>query len=79
MLAPAAREAPQIAPPVFRPRREIEKIDSGRLPPVIPIIRAPDDPGVADDAPPDHEFTDSAGPEQMQAGGWRGFLSRLVS
>jgi HemY protein len=89
--APAAArlEAPQIAttspviapvvPPVFRPRREIEKIDSGRLPPVIPIIRAPDDPGVADDAPPDHEFTDSAGPEQMQAGGWRGFLSRLVS
>ena len=79
VLAPAAQEAPQIAPPVFRPRREIEKIDSGRLPPVIPIIRAPDDPGVADDAPPDHEFTDSAAPEQMQAAGWRGFLSRLVS
>jgi HemY protein len=67
------------APPVFRPRREIEKIDSARLPPVIPIVRAPDDPGVADDAPPDDEFADSMRPEQMQAGGWRGFLSRLVS
>ena len=86
--APATPEMPQLAsppqaapvvPPVFRPRREIEKIDSARLPPVIPIIRAPDDPGVADDAPPDDEFTDSVGPEQMQAGGWRGFLSRLVS
>lgn len=83
--APALLEAPPpsavapVVPPVFRPRREIEKIDSARLPPVIPIVRAPDDPGVADDAPPDDEFTDSVGPEQMQAGGWRGFLSRLVS
>lgn len=86
---PASQAAPQIAspqlaaapvaPPVFRPRREIEKIDAGRLPPVIPIVRAPDDPGVADDAPPDDEFGDSMRPEQMQAGGWRGFLSRLVS
>lgn len=86
---PASQAAPQlaspqpaatpVAPPVFRPRREIEKIDAGRLPPVIPIVRAPDDPGVADDAPPDDEFTDSMRPEQMQAGGWRGFLSRLVS
>lgn len=68
-----------IAPPVFRPRREIEKIDAARLPPIIPIVRAPDDPGVADDAPPDDEFDDSVRPEQMQVGGWRGFLSRLVS
>ena len=72
-------QAAPIVPPVFRPRREIEKIDSARLPPVIPIIRAPDDPGVADDTPPDDEFTDSASPERMQAGGWRGFLARLVS
>lgn len=84
-VAPASRDAqPAIAaapaaPPVFRPRREIEKIDAGRLPPVIPIVRAPDDPGVADDAPPDDEFSDSARSEQMQTGGWRGFLSRLVS
>lgn len=84
-VAPASRDAqPAIAaapaaPPVFRPRREIEKIDAGRLPPVIPIVRAPDDPGVAEDAPQDDEFSDSARSEQMQTGGWRGFLSRLVS
>ncbi len=85
LLAPASRgdavqiaPPPAIAPPVFRPRREIEKIDAARLPPVIPIIRAPDDPGVADDAPL-HDDTDSMRPGQMQTGGWRGFLSRLVS
>ncbi len=83
--APASLEAPPasagtpVAPPVFRPRREIEKIDAGRLPPVIPVVRAPDDPGVADDAPQEDEFTDSARPELTQTGGWRGFLSRLVS
>ncbi|MEW6766764.1 MAG: heme biosynthesis HemY N-terminal domain-containing protein [Pseudomonadota bacterium] len=77
-IAPPSAAAPA-APPVFRPRREIEKIDAGRLPPVIPIVRAPDDPGVSDDAPPDEEFADSMHPEHLQPGGWRGFLSRLVS
>lgn len=67
-----------VPPPVFRPRREIEKADAPRIPPVIPIVRAPDDPGVADEIP-EEEFDDPARPEQAQAGGWKGFLSRLVS
>lgn len=66
------------APPVFRPRRDVEKIDAGRLASVIPIVRAPDDPGVADERL-DEEYGDPAQPKQAQAGGWRGFLSRLVS
>ena len=70
--------AASLAPPVFRPRRDIEKIDSGRMPPVIPIVRAPDDPGVADEIL-DEEYKDPVPPGQAQAGGWRGFLSRLVS
>lgn len=74
-IAPSA--AP-LAPPVFRPRRDIEKIDSGRLPPVIPIVRAPDDPGVAEERL-EEEFDDPVSPNQAQTGGWRGFLSRLVS
>ncbi len=74
-------EAPVVAnvqPPVFRPRRDIEKPDAVRIPPVIPIVRAPDDPGVADEVL-DAEFDDSVKSEQVQAGGWKGFLSRLVS
>jgi HemY protein len=42
---------------------------------VIPIVRAPDDPGVDDEAGGD-EFADQISPPQAQAGGWRGFLSR---
>lgn len=72
---PAANDVP---PPVFRPRRDIEKPDAARIPAVIPIVRAPDDPGVADEIL-DPEFDDPVKPEQAQAGGWKGFLSRLVS
>lgn len=75
---PAQPVAADMPPPVFRPRRDIEKHDAGRVPAVIPIVRAPDDPGVADDSP-DQEFDDPARPEPAQAGGWKGFLSRLVS
>jgi HemY protein len=42
---------------------------------VIPIIRAPDDPGI-DDEPVADEFTEQINPAPGQAGGWRGFLSR---
>jgi HemY protein len=42
---------------------------------VIPIVRPPDDPGIDDD-PASDEFAEQAAPEQGQAGGWRGFLSR---
>jgi HemY protein len=45
------------------------------IPAVIPIVRAPDDPGV-DDGPVRDEFADQISPPQAQAGGWRGFLSR---
>jgi HemY protein len=67
-----------VPPPVFRPRRDIEKADASRIPAVIPIVRAPDDPGVADEVV-EEEFDDPVRPEPAQPGGWKGFLSRLVS
>lgn len=83
--APAVQSAPAVAaeavdvpPPVFRPRRDIEKPDAPRIPAVIPIVRAPDDPGVPDETV-HTEFDDPDHPEPVQQGGWKGFLSRLVS
>lgn len=75
---PAEPAISNVPPPVFRPRREIEKPDAPRIPAVIPIVRAPDDPGVADEAQ-DEEFDDPVQPEPAQPGGLKGFLSRLVS
>jgi HemY protein len=69
--APAVAEA--VPAPVFRPRQNRD--GASAIPPVIPIVRAPDDPGV-DDEPPGEEFAESTDPAQAQAGGWRGFLSR---
>ncbi len=84
-VIPPAPAAPAIAPvtadvppPVFRPRRDIEKPDAPRIPAVIPIVRAPDDPGVPDEVIHE-EFDDPDRPEPAQQGGWKGFLSRLVS
>ncbi len=74
---PAPPAAAQVPPPVFRPRREIEKADPARIAPVIPIVRAPDDPGVTETVRVD-EFDDPARPDESQPGGWKGFLSRLV-
>jgi HemY protein len=71
--APAAVEA--APPPVFRPRQTSVRDGASAVPPVIPIVRAPDDPGI-DDEPPGDEFAGSTDPAQAQAGGWRGFLSR---
>jgi len=73
---PPAQPAPIAAAPLFRARQDIPKTVPTPIPAVIPIVRAPDDPGIDDDGPPD-EFAQQIGPPpKAQAGGWRGFLSR---
>jgi HemY protein len=67
-----------VAAPLFRTRQDIPKAPPQNIPQVIPIVRAPDDPGVDDEAPAD-EFSDQIAPPKAQAGGWRGFLSRWGS
>jgi HemY protein len=71
---PPAQPAP-VAAPLFRARQDIPKVVPVPIPAVIPIVRAPDDPGIDEDGPPD-EFAQQIGPQKAQAGGWRGFLSR---
>jgi HemY protein len=68
--APPASTAPAAPPPLFRARQDIVRPG---IPAVIPIVRAPDDPGVDDD-PLHDEFAEINGVQQ--AGGWRGFLAR---
>ncbi len=63
------------APPIFRSRTDLGKGAAPIVPTVIPIIRAPDDPGVGDGLEND-EFAEQIAPGARQAGGWRGFLSR---
>jgi HemY protein len=73
--SPQPSEAPKVAAaPLFRARADLGKASTATIPAVIPIIRAPDDPGIDEDAPAD-EFAEQIGPK-AQAGGWRGFLSR---
>ncbi len=84
--APAAAPSPPptesavvTAAPLFRQRADIPK-DAGKgapagIPAVIPIVRAPDDPGIDEEAMGD-EFAEPVNTVQGQAGGWRGFLSR---
>ena len=72
-----ASPAPAAAPPLFRARTDIPAASEKpqpAIPPVIPIIRPPDDPGVDDGTEPD-EFAELPAPGQT--GGWRGFLSRI--
>jgi HemY protein len=71
---PPSTEAP-VAAPLFRARQDLPKVTPASIPAVIPILRAPDDPGVDDEGGRD-EFAEQIGPPQGQAGGWRGFLSR---
>ena len=74
--SPAPPEpAPSRPAPLFRARQDIPKAVPAPIPAVIPIIRAPDDPGVDEEGAPD-EFAEQIGPPRAQAGGWRGFLSR---
>jgi len=75
----AAESSPVAATPVFRTRADLGKPAQVPIPAVIPIIRAPDDPGIDDEGPSD-EFTEQIGTPKAhakaQAGGWRGFWSR---
>ncbi len=73
--SPAAAAVEAVPPPVFRPRQNATRDSASAVPPVIPIVRAPDDPGI-DDEPLSDEFAEPANPVQAQAGGWRGFLAR---
>jgi HemY protein len=74
--SPEPAESAAVRPaPLFRTRQDIPKVVPVSIPAVIPIIRAPDDPGVDEDGAPD-EFAEQIGPPKAQAGGWRGFLSR---
>jgi HemY protein len=76
--APSPPQPAAAAPaPLFRARADIPTTSerpAPAIPPVIPIVRPPDDPGVDDGTEPD-EFAETPGPGQ--AGGWRGFLSRM--
>jgi HemY protein len=79
--APPPPRAEPVAPtpaPLFRARQDIPKNAPASIPQVIPILRAPDDPGIEDEAARD-EFAEQLSPTQGQAGGWRGFLSRWGS
>jgi HemY protein len=77
--SPPASAAPGAPAPLFRARTDIPAAPGKPapvIPPIIPILRPPDDPGVDDGTEAD-EFTVSLPPPHGQAGGWRGFLSRM--
>jgi HemY protein len=75
-VAPPAESAPVMeSAPLFRARTDLPKATPAPTPAVIPIIRAPDDPGIDEDGTPD-EFAQQIAPPVAQVGGWRGFLSR---
>jgi HemY protein len=72
---PPEPPAPSPPPPLFRPRPDLDKSASNAPPLILPIVRAPDDPGIDDDPLAD-EFAERMGSAPGQAGGWRGFLAR---
>jgi HemY protein len=74
---PAAPAEPPQAAPLFRARQDLPKVTPSSIPAVIPIVRAPDDPGIDEEGPRD-EFAEQIHPTS-QSGGWRGFLSRWGS
>src|SRR6266404_2361725 len=74
--SPPQTESASVTPaPLFRQRQDLGKSSVATIPPVIPIVRPPDDPGIDDEAVSD-EFAEQINPAQGQTGGWRGFLSR---
>jgi HemY protein len=73
--SPSPSPPPATAAPLFRARADLGKTSIAPVPPVIPIVRPPDDPGIDEDLVSD-EFAEPIKPPQRQAGGWRGFLSR---
>ena len=81
-LPPAPQPPPPaepVVPPLFRSRADLARPNSPPIQPIpaiVPVLRAPDDPGVATDEEPADEFADQIG-SKAQAGGWRGFWSRL--
>jgi HemY protein len=72
---PQGESSATAVPPLFRARQDLPKTAPQNIPPVIPIVRPPDDPGI-DDEPASDEFAEQISPAQGQTGGWRGFLSR---
>jgi len=75
---PSAAEP--IVPPLFRSRPDLLKPNSQGaplIPAIVPVVRAPDDPGVGDEDGAVDEFADQIGTPKAQAGGWRGFWARL--
>jgi HemY protein len=72
---PPAASAPVTSAPLFRARADLAKSNPSPVPPIVPIVRAPDDPGI-DEEPVSDEFAEPINPPQGQAGGWRGFLAR---
>lgn len=76
---PAPEPAPVAEVPVFRPRTGPDfrsRPSTQAIPAVIPLVRAPDDPGVSD--APEEDEMGAQGDRGPQAGGFRGFWSRLV-
>jgi HemY protein len=73
--SPSADEPPAAPAPLFRPRTDLDK-PAQPVPPIVPIVRAPDDPGVEEEEQPRDEFAEQLAPK-AQAGGWRGFFSRF--
>ena len=75
---PAAEPQQVTAAPLFRARQDLPKVTPPSSPAVIPILRAPDDPGVDEEDGRD-EFAEQIRAGRAQTGGWRGFLSRWGS
>jgi HemY protein len=77
---PVAVESPSSGgepapPPGFRAQPDPDKTGASDIPPVIPIVRAPDDPGVDENVQNDG-FAEEDSQAARQAGAFRGLLSR---